>query len=81
MLDINLLINWWKHDITMFIARLYRYKVYRWYKGGLWIYFKNDTWVQTTWYKKSTGYINHPQEGGVFHKHFNLIEKIEDYTK
>lgn len=57
-------------------------KIYRRWKGGLWIYFYTGEWVQCEWaqpsYSVTSGYIKHPQ-GGMFHLAFNGIIKVEDY--
>lgn len=56
-----------------------KYKLYRFLKGGLWVFFDTGDWVNTTWSIKEKGCIYHPQDGGQFHKRFNQIKTIEDY--
>lgn len=41
--------------------------------------FKVQGWVQCTWADKEAGYLYNRFDGGMFHRKFNMVEKIEDY--
>lgn len=75
-----LLVMDWPLLVSWFLFRLPDIKIYRWYKGGLWVHFATNEWIQCTWYDKELGYINNKFDGGMFHIKFNLITKIEDYS-
>jgi hypothetical protein len=80
MFDIETFTQFWLQCVKVYCSNLARFKLYRRYKGGLWVHFKNGSKVQTMWTNKNGGYISHPTDGGVFHKDFNLIAKIEDFS-
>lgn len=46
--------------------------------GGLWVQYDTGEWFQCEWSNKEDGYILNPQTGGIFHKTYNGINKIED---
>lgn len=67
--------------VVKVITNLPRIKLYRFFRGGLWIHFDNGQWIQTTWINREDfpkEYLNHPQ-GGEFHKSLTNILKIEEY--
>lgn len=56
-----------------------KFKVYRFFRGGLWILFSVGNWGRFKWTDKKQGYISHPQ-GGEFHKDFKEIKILENYN-
>ena len=51
----------------------------RWLKGGLWVKFYDEPWMQCTWLSTPyTGLISAPHSS--FHRTLISIEAIEDYT-
>lgn len=48
-------------------------------KGGLWIEFKPGGWHKCSWCANSDGYINNHYTGGVFHKSFKNIVRIQEF--
>jgi hypothetical protein len=62
-------------------------KIFRWYKGGVWVNLEFRGWIQCTWnttsekgylLSKGWGYLNN--NNAMFHKNFNGIIEIEDYS-
>lgn len=55
-------------------------KIYRRWKGKVWVCYKGAGWIQTEWVNRENGYLRNKFDGGQFHKSFNLIIEIEDYV-
>lgn len=59
--------------------KLKRFKPFRWWKGGRWVYHEKDWWpVFPSDAKMMADYADHPGHG--YHWTFIGIEKREDYT-
>ena len=61
------------------LNRLRNFKLYRWWKGGLWILLTNQThWLRARW---SIGGFIYDERCHAYHRTSTGIIAIEDYTE
>jgi hypothetical protein len=60
--------------------RLRKFKIVRWWFGGVWILMHDGQWLHGGWseYLDPNQYFSY--SGGIFHRTYVGIVKIEDYT-